>query len=368
MTKKVLKLFIGSASLAVVLTLITSALSTYGVISVGLARIFLILSWLVAMFGIITSEIVCQWPKKKIWVISVFAGIILAGGLIGLDHWAILTKARLDAETKPPPQKYTPPPTPKFALDKTPKTVGHRNPIGIAVTGNRNNVGNTTQICPNGICNTGNNYGTQTVNNVPQLPRQNSAVDIAGSVDGLHVTDSKVQAPPGGTATGLKSEPGSLMRDATVDKTQITSAPEGTPPTNGRAPVGVSDTSDSLIRNNTVCGSSSLAHVGNGNSNLNITGTVVTNGKQCNWYLFLFLVGGARQRLPELFKSWNEAAETAWSGLPSGKADSNRKEFAAIQQQLLDASKNETDFQSVVDKLRNGSAPDFGLEEPKPKN
>lgn len=179
--QKSLKVLIECAIFAVFLTLFTSALSVYGVISVGLARILLIASWIVAMFGIVTSEIVCQWPKRKIWAVTILSGLALGIALFCLDHWAVGYKTKMDAKNEPPATKYFPL-LPPFALDKAPPRLEPKKKPTV-INGNKNHIGDTTQNCPNGVCINGDNYGNPQVFNTPPPPPPPVVTWRVGEVD-----------------------------------------------------------------------------------------------------------------------------------------------------------------------------------------
>jgi hypothetical protein len=165
--KDMVRLVIGSAVLSLVITLITAALSAAGVINMALAHVLLFLAWLVAMIGIVTSEIVCRCSKKRFWAIAVISAVVLSGGFFYLDRWTVKAKEQQDFATRPQVVKNLPVP-PAFAYEKPRVALKREPPINIH--GNNNHVGNQTLICPNGICNGGDNYGDQRVYNAAPIP------------------------------------------------------------------------------------------------------------------------------------------------------------------------------------------------------
>jgi len=118
---KLIKVVIGSAAFSLVVTLITAALSIYGIIDMEAARILLFVAWLIGTAGVVTSEIVCSRPWKHVVSVGLVAAVIFASGLIWLDHWAASKKKELDAHTALHLEKVTKAPSPPaFAYKKAP--------------------------------------------------------------------------------------------------------------------------------------------------------------------------------------------------------------------------------------------------------
>ncbi|HVS90004.1 MAG TPA: hypothetical protein VHF01_17515 [Candidatus Acidoferrum sp.] len=180
---KITKVLIGSAAVSLATTLITAALTTYGVISIPAARLLLALAGIVLIAGITTSDYLCDRSWKHVWSVGLIAMLVIGSGLIWLDRWAVAKKTELDAHSTPPPLSKAianPPAPPAIAFVKTPKRLpkplapsntvkGNQNVTGNTVTGNSNVLGG--QVCPNGICIGGDNNGTAIVN--PQPPERN---------------------------------------------------------------------------------------------------------------------------------------------------------------------------------------------------
>ena len=82
------KRIVGSALVVFIVTLLIAALTFYGVINMALARLCLILVFLLGVGGIVFSEWVWSQDRKmKIWV-GIGATIVWAISLVGLDRWA----------------------------------------------------------------------------------------------------------------------------------------------------------------------------------------------------------------------------------------------------------------------------------------
>jgi hypothetical protein len=123
MVGKVWKLIITSAAVGLFVTLLTAALTTYGVVSVSAARWMLFFAWLVLVGGISTSDYLCDKKVAHVLIVGLISACIVGGFLIWIDHWAISTKAALDARSAPPPlakELTRPPVPPKIAHVKTP--------------------------------------------------------------------------------------------------------------------------------------------------------------------------------------------------------------------------------------------------------
>jgi hypothetical protein len=205
---KLTKIIIGSTSFALVIALVTAALTVYGIIDAGLARVLLFLAWFIAVGGVATSKTVRSKPRNRAVLIGLSFAIIFGGSLIWLDQWAVAKKKEQDARTAPanlPRWMLQPPAPPDIAFAKPPKRIiltvqtgdiraGNNSVIAPGATqrsegnlspnivGNDNPVGNTqnpTAIAPNGIANAAPNLGTQTVNNyAPPQPQYSFTEEV----------------------------------------------------------------------------------------------------------------------------------------------------------------------------------------------
>jgi hypothetical protein len=84
---KLIRALLGCGALGLVGAGVYAYLSVAGVVHVGLARIILSLTWLVAVVAVVVSETV--WGTRHRVTICVSSGIVLAAGFIYLDHWAV---------------------------------------------------------------------------------------------------------------------------------------------------------------------------------------------------------------------------------------------------------------------------------------
>jgi hypothetical protein len=128
-TRKVVKVFIGSEALALVITLVSQALSLYGVISISLARLFLGLAWIVAVLGVLVSDYLYEKSWEHIAAVTIVCGLVLASVFIGLDTYAVGKKAsqevvgqpstQVRTQPQPQPQQLSPQPSIKQEGPKT---------------------------------------------------------------------------------------------------------------------------------------------------------------------------------------------------------------------------------------------------------
>jgi hypothetical protein len=96
------KMFIGSATLALVLTLVSQALGLYGLIDTRLARWFLVVAWLVAVTGTAASDHLGQKPiRYRVAIVVIFA-LAVGSAMLRLDRYVIDKKMQQEAYTKPP--------------------------------------------------------------------------------------------------------------------------------------------------------------------------------------------------------------------------------------------------------------------------
>jgi hypothetical protein len=188
---KLLMLLVGSAAFTAVMALILAALSIYGIINMGAARVLLFIAWLIGIAGVVGSEIVCSKPWKHYVSIGLIFAVVFGGSLIWLDQWAARTKAEQDARTTVPPLPRgitNPPAPPAIAFVKTPKRLLNLPPV----TGNNNTVG--SQICPGGICAGGDITGNPSVtNNFGPPSRQIHPEDREAITAILKKTPGKIQ-------------------------------------------------------------------------------------------------------------------------------------------------------------------------------
>jgi hypothetical protein len=163
---RIVKVLIGSAAVSLTFTLLTAALTTYGVVNVHAARLMLVLAGLVMIGAITTSDYLCDKSWKHALTVFLFSVVLVSSGLFLLDRWAIRKKAELDARSIPPPLSKalaTPPTPPAIAFVKTLKPPPTRN----VVTGNQNVTGNTVTQGPGSIAQLGGSGNTATVYNTP---------------------------------------------------------------------------------------------------------------------------------------------------------------------------------------------------------
>lgn len=91
------KILIGSATVALFVTLMAVGLALTGYIGMGLARLFFVLAWIVAVVG----TAVRSGPKKHTAGITLIAAIVIGAVLLFLDHTTATARAQQDAASHP---------------------------------------------------------------------------------------------------------------------------------------------------------------------------------------------------------------------------------------------------------------------------
>jgi hypothetical protein len=146
---KVVKALIASAAVSLASTLLTAALTTYGVVNVGAARLMLVFAGLVIIGALTTSDYLCDKSWKHVLTVFLLSFVLVGSGLFLLDGWAIRKRAEQDAHT-------TPPPLPKTTINppvsqKTPPRSLRPQKLSApstTVKGNQNVTGNTLNQGP----------------------------------------------------------------------------------------------------------------------------------------------------------------------------------------------------------------------------
>jgi len=126
---KFAKLLLGSAALALFFCFIGLALQVFGVISMLLGRVFLILAWIVAVVGVAVSDFACQKSRKFVVTTTLLTAMTLGGLLFYLDRWAEATRALPEARASvqqpsiasPQPKPVPPLATPQKSETQEPK-------------------------------------------------------------------------------------------------------------------------------------------------------------------------------------------------------------------------------------------------------
>lgn len=86
---KLLRGILASAVVTLFLGGIWEYLTLAGVISMGLARVFLVIAWIVGVAGVIVSELVWKKSLKHRALIGAGVAVLLGAAFLGLDRWAI---------------------------------------------------------------------------------------------------------------------------------------------------------------------------------------------------------------------------------------------------------------------------------------
>ena len=97
-SRKKVRLFLGSAIVALFITLVTSALQIAGVIEMGVAHILLFIAWLVVVVGFFVSEQLSRATRKRTFSVVSITAIIAGIALYSFGSWMVKTKA--EAEKK----------------------------------------------------------------------------------------------------------------------------------------------------------------------------------------------------------------------------------------------------------------------------
>ena len=153
--RKDIKVAIGSPIVALFLTLLSQAMGLYGLIDMGLARMFMGFAWLVAVVGVCVSDYLRDESWKHILAVALLVGVIFGGVLFCLDHFAVVKKAHDDARTTPPPVNASAPgpsvPIQKVKMVLTPLIINQGNGAGAKVNqhSSGNNSPNSATFGPN---------------------------------------------------------------------------------------------------------------------------------------------------------------------------------------------------------------------------
>lgn len=118
--RKIAKVFIASEALALFLTFVSQALTLYGLIDISVARICLVLAWVIAVLGVLASDYLRGKSWKQILVVTALVGLIVGSGLVRLDRYATHKKAEQEAISRPPSAPHTVAPPPSIPIIKTP--------------------------------------------------------------------------------------------------------------------------------------------------------------------------------------------------------------------------------------------------------
>ncbi len=173
-TRTGVKTLLGSAVLSLACAFIFAALTTYGITSISLARVFLFLAGLILVSGSITCDYLCGKTWKHYCAIGFISTIVIFIGAWYLDNWAMRTKVEQEARAMPPPPKAVtkPPVPPAIAFVETPKNP-RKSPVQTnTVSGNQNVVGNTVTQGAGGISQIGNG-------NTVIVPQPNTSTETA---------------------------------------------------------------------------------------------------------------------------------------------------------------------------------------------
>lgn len=94
--RKEIGALIGSGAVALVCAFVISALQFSGLIDMGLAHLFLVLAWFVAVLAVLVSETLLARPAKHAIIVLTATATIMAGGLFALDRWMVTKKREQD--------------------------------------------------------------------------------------------------------------------------------------------------------------------------------------------------------------------------------------------------------------------------------
>ena len=191
---------------------------------------------------------------------------------------------------------------------------------------------------------------TQPIPSTPTPIPTNSIIENAGQMVKVQVLGGEVAAPPGGSATILRTLPGSDTSDVKIENSHVSSAPMSTP--GEGAAFHINATTNDAFVGNVACGVSTLV-TGDG-SNLAPTAkdNSVNDPRSCQWQLFVNEVEHHRNDIVSFTNKWSTTMNGAWETLPENTKSKYQIELQVIQQGLISSSEDAVKFDTFVWKLR----------------
>lgn len=182
---------------------------------------------------------------------------------------------------------------------------------------------------------------------------ENSIIENAGTMRDVQVLDADVAGPPNGSATVVKTLPGSDTAGVKIERPHVSSGTNPSSITPDKLGARIQDTSGATFRNNVVCGPPAAVHAEGTNTNILAYNNVSNDPRICNWYAFLDQALLHRNDIESFLDSWEKAEMESWSALPNKTKEANREELAHIKMQLISGSRDQVLFGETVGTLRS---------------
>jgi hypothetical protein len=234
-------------------------------------------------------------------------------------------------------------------------------------TGASTTAGRDINESTSGDCSPINNGDGNTTTCPPPAPppQQNSIVDNAGRIDGMQIVNPQVTAPPNGSATVLKTQPGSQASEVTIQSPVVSSPPTDSTPATASptipnsAAVQLTNSSDNLIMNAVVCDPQTQAVVrveGSSPGNA-IVNSSIGDVQKCRWESIVIFMRDHREDIGNVVDRMGITFEKHWSTLPEVQHIHYSNELAKLRQQLVAASNDPVVFGNVLADLEKNGPP-----------